>query len=675
MFVDGPSLLHHIAVSTVYDCSPPVKQPHIRQRGFVYQASPSRIYTRITNFMRALLNVLGSQGSVHVVMDGLAPTAKIPTQVSRMKSMAQQGEAKMRCKLPHLLAESSMVEALEDLSCEDSRVSLHQPDHGEAETYINGWIRSHGASIPNICIFSDDTDFLVYPSCPGFIPLKTLEFQILDGQLCLTGFHYSRSKFVNAFFSIEENDTMTAVAALAGCDYGMSESMARARTYMVQSDIGGLRRRHRNDPSAAAALTAILRFVSHYGKRGSNSWLNALVEAVCKDPQERIHLTKFFQEIHGIYFYCEESLVHSSSMSVEGRRLWECGILFCRPLIETWNVGTSSNKAKAAAPHRKRARNSGKNRRKKRREAIYQQDKVESLDNPPMEITVPFPPSHDFVNDCRAAGSVWSVFDQVRRRLYAAMYLQAGSQQDVHLHPAWICSNPAVSEYIRTGRGSHVDFVEKTIAVSKVKPTDAMTTSIDLIDLVLGSTFGVGHAADTTDMKSIMEQHGQLFVASLMLPAKSALLLILLGKAPPYPAIYSDHEQEENLADSLQESLLLMSVAWFHASLAENVLCACSVEEVSIGGMAQEQRINVSHVFRHDLATWIWCQLCDDRIFGDAEDECTSSCNLDTFFQQIELSTKERLGWDSSTFQAWHKNAEHMWKTWLLLSNTETTTS
>ena len=116
VFLDGPSLLYHISIEgDVYDHSPPLTIAQIHRQGAAEQASPAKIHTRITNFLTALLQVCS--GHVRVVMDGLAPEEKIPTQVDRLRVMAIQGDKhatkpKSPCKLLHLLAESAMVEAV-----------------------------------------------------------------------------------------------------------------------------------------------------------------------------------------------------------------------------------------------------------------------------------------------------------------------------------------------------------------------------------------------------------------------------------------------------------------------------------------------------------------------------------------------------------------------------------
>ena len=94
VFADGPSLLYHVALSDVYDQSPPITHAHITGPGSVHQASPATIHARVTSFLKALL--VAFEGDVHVAMDGLAPIKNIHTQVNRLRTMAQQGDGESR---------------------------------------------------------------------------------------------------------------------------------------------------------------------------------------------------------------------------------------------------------------------------------------------------------------------------------------------------------------------------------------------------------------------------------------------------------------------------------------------------------------------------------------------------------------------------------------------------
>jgi hypothetical protein len=643
----------------VYDKSPPLTHAQIVKPGSTHQASPAIIHDRITNFLKALLVVAG--GDVHVVMDGLAPEAKISTQVDRLRTMAHQGEAyantsKSQCKLLHLLAESAMIEALQDIMKEQSRLylHLHRPDRGEAETYIDSWIQCHSDSTKEVFILSDDTDFLVYSSCPGFIPFKTLEFQILDGHLCLTGFEYQRHKFLHAFFSTADERAMTTVAALAGCDYGASDSLKAARNFIIQSNIGGLRPRQRNDPSSAMALTAVLRYVSHCTRKPS--WQDVLAESVCKDPDKKSLLLTCLQDIHDIYFPIESTAdVNSPPMSVECRRLLECGLVFCRPLIETWE---GDNTVQSMSHSRKRPRNKGKKRRKKRH--IMQQQVLgedQSTNDLPLEMFVPFPPSDRYVAQRLATGSAWSVFSQVRRHLYADVRHYAQSQHDhrIRFHQTWTSSDTVVREYIRVGRSTHVDFVPKRIMV----PAESSFNGTARSSLLYALDFCVV-GENVMVPKSLLEQGGFVLRASLMLPAKSALFLFLLAKAPLSSAGLT---MKASTCIALRDSLRLISLALFHASLIENAMAAFSEAKRS---SLRLRRIQVSRILRHDIAAEIWAQMesiDDDLVMAD-DNGCAASCVHAVVFDKPEVSTMDWLPLITNELLTWRNDTKELWMTW-----------
>eukprot|EP00562_Extubocellulus_spinifer_P007299 CAMPEP_0178535202 /NCGR_PEP_ID=MMETSP0696-20121128/35423_1 /TAXON_ID=265572 /ORGANISM="Extubocellulus spinifer, Strain CCMP396" /LENGTH=388 /DNA_ID=CAMNT_0020167333 /DNA_START=182 /DNA_END=1347 /DNA_ORIENTATION=- len=110
---------------------------------------------------------------------------------------------------------------------------------------------------------------------------------------------------------------MAAVSALAGNDYSLprrfASALCSARSAIVQSDIGGLRRKERNAPSAKATATAVIRFVGHFASRGrkeeggsrdkaiirNSSWLWQLVIAATnegkgKNEREGTYMKLFY---------------------------------------------------------------------------------------------------------------------------------------------------------------------------------------------------------------------------------------------------------------------------------------------------------------------------------------------------------------------------------------------
>ena len=660
VFVDGPSLLYHVAVSDVYDRFPPLTPAQIRQQTSIQQASPAAIHVRVTNFIHSLLRVC--QGELHVVMDGLAPTSKIPTQIDRLRVMAMQGDKhttspRSSCKLLHLLAESTMLESLQDLVKKQPRLFLHKPPRGEAETYIDCWIRQHSLESEQVFILSDDTDFLVYPLCPGFIPFKTLEFHVIYGQLSLTGWHYQRAKLAAAFFSgCSDERILTTVAALAGCDYGMPDCLSLARNKMIQSDIGGLRQRLRNDPTSAAALTAILRYVAHWTKRCKSLWLEAMVETLCSNDEASKQLVESLQEIHSVYFPNDkQEAEYSVDMSVDCRRLLESGILYCRPLVETWDATNEVRKAPSArkCPHRK----SGRKRRKKWPAEGREMDVV---DNPPRDAVVPFPPSQSFVDQCAKSESAWSVLSQVRMRLYGNICRYAQQDHRFSLHPTWRSTEAVVTEYVRVGRGENVDFMPRCIAVPKAGSANVLPSTA--MDVMLQC---VVDEDQVNVLKEHVEQDWCIMIAALMLPAKSAFLLILLCKAPRLEHHVVNRTSQTELSLSLHESLCLISIALLHVSLLRNAFLAFG-EKVFENEARHGEKLRLGNVFRNDMAIWIWTEMMEVA-FEDEEHE-GSAVLLELFFDQLKIPRKNGHAFKELELQIWRGDTAKLWRIWCSVS-------
>ena len=114
VWIDGPSLVYYLALQPKFE---QIQRFHARydQHG---QASPASIHRRTNNFITVLSNIAKE---VHVVMDGLCATSKVPTQVERMKVAAHQAEEAARssseprnCKVISILTEWTMVNAIMD---------------------------------------------------------------------------------------------------------------------------------------------------------------------------------------------------------------------------------------------------------------------------------------------------------------------------------------------------------------------------------------------------------------------------------------------------------------------------------------------------------------------------------------------------------------------------------
>lgn len=709
IFLDGPSLLYYVAVCDAFDVFPPISGASCaRKTNFKYQqVSSSLICRRITHFLSALLHVAANeeqQVHLHVVMDGLAPVEKIPSQVARLGAMAKECEM-LATTAPHkkhkilpLLAEMAMVEAVRDLCLQEQLLYLHEPRHGEAETYIYQWLLDSvdTATTPTqhrrISIFSNDTDFLVYDGCPGFVPFSTLAFHEIDGRLFLSGFEYRRARFLAAFLDkkhgdkIDEQAVLAVLPAIVGCDYVLTlpkhqSTLEEARRIMVESHLGGLRPRQRNDPTMAAALTATFRFVAHWVRRcKSDEWKMAMAHSLFpNDNDKRSGFVMALQKVHDIYFPAMDFLVGSNaneSSSVESLRLLECGILYCRPVIETWEgaprCAFNSSPVRMLPIANARKRNSSKKLRGKRRKKrpapslvdpggseLVVAEKNESHPASQLE-QVAFPPCQEVVDEWLSRGSVWTMphFCQVRLRLYCLLrqFLIRSSDADGHTQitngpetcQLWLQTNTSVTEYRRVGRGTNARVEAFEVQLPNLKQNHR--SNEDTSDMVLAYIFrNVCNEQMKRAVSSIEKASRQaLLFASLMLPIKLALFSILLGTVPSQLEMFTV-PSTNTTRQSEEGALLLVQVAFFHSSL----VCNC------IATVTQKGYRTRSCGIRSDLAGWIWSAL----VHFPFEDMEHCSVNVDPWFDQYIVIGKEDS--QQQLLATWKDLTKELFDLWL----------
>lgn len=371
LLVDGMALLYHVTVN----------------HGLSIDLSPSTIREKVAEFVSQLLEGIPPSSELRIFMDGLAPKAKLSTQIDRLRNQAISGDnlaKKLKsnikgtklanAKMLHLLAEWAMLEAIEDLSSaamstQDGKIlELHRPSRGEAEAYIDYWIAKRVKPNTKVFILADDTDFLVYPCCPGFISFKSLEIQQDNGIIRLSGMEYTKQQFLAALLpnaGVVQEDAMPVVAALAGCDYLLDDEtqrvLSKAMNLIVKSDVGGLRQKARNNPNKAQRLTAILRFVAHYVDKDRENWVESVCNAATTFSKKVSHgngngkenvltqdmdieeapsdadaanLKEAFRYVRKTYFRSlalPNSAFEKKPSSVEIRRLLEYGIFFAAP--------------------------------------------------------------------------------------------------------------------------------------------------------------------------------------------------------------------------------------------------------------------------------------------------------------------------------------------------------
>ena len=488
IYIDAPSLLHHLIdiftnSDIGYSAENKIKRikrslsiyslPHHFEkvlrcedknlklssstRQHIFPVSPKCIYELTIAFCISLQESIGPKSNIHFVFDGVASVYKVEQQIERLKKVAIDIDHQIRkfksikgsCNQnmgnyynenPHLFAEDAMIAAVKTLQqerqCKNIIIHLHYAPW-EAEGYIaqlihdNQYVKSVKSNDhlqPQTIIFSNDTDFLVFPIVQGIVPLHSLEYDYYsyirkndniiiktqDGKegnnikWTMQGWLYKREKLMNSFGlenKFAPNDAAVSdllitstIAALAGCDYKLNgkfqNSINLARQKIVQSDIGGLRQKDRNNPSAKDTITAVIRFVQHFVSRYSlvdtqadvngdsdndshvEYWLTKLVERIVvveqnssllrKKKKSKNHLRSVKQIeqdqitlVHAILLIRDiynDNCSHSSlsileyqdpqtslRWSQELRRLMRYSTIFCKPILEVYTQPHESN--------------------------------------------------------------------------------------------------------------------------------------------------------------------------------------------------------------------------------------------------------------------------------------------------------------------------------------------
>lgn len=703
LLIDGTSLLYYIAVDQENSNA----------------ACPASVKERISMYVSQLLKALPERSEVRIFMDGLAPKAKISAQVSRMRDQAIKGDnqakngSKTRGKILDLLAEFAMVEAIEDLSKslkEEKTLALHRASRGEAEAYIDYWISRKLPKNANTYILADDTDFLVYPNCPGFVPFQSLEIQSENGQFRLSGFQYLRKLFLESFLTpgVVNEDIMPVIAALAGCDYTLhpdaQEGLEKARNVIVKSDIGGLREKARNKPTKSQTFTAILRYVAHFFERDEENWVFDMIQAATApnkkasngsnnkaeeevDPSAKntaaTILTDAFIAIRKIYF---RSLTLPTNPefekrppSLEIRRLLEYGILYCRPIVESWGPTSVS------APSRKRSLG----------------DIHSALDSRSCAVVIS-PPFTRQVASWLEQDSVWRMphFCQARLRLYCLLvqfactggsYSFEGGQ--LRLSPMWTNENPKVIEYTRSNNNGGKDpdgepslrMLEKEVEIPGYEYVSAgwgdeseLLSGDEAVDRACLFCLIGNIKQARPGLNPSLRSSGTLFLASLLLPFNLSLLLILLGTSPRLDEV-EFRPVEETVSLELTKVLPFMSAACYHAIFIASTLSSL------YGTHSEEQRrsnltgsgddnpmgLNVSSTIRRDEALWIWRALRQgddlEQLKSDDSDDVEEMQYAMDYLENVINLLKDQVPQNNdwrTKMKEWKQRAKVLWVIW-----------
>jgi hypothetical protein len=651
--VDAMALLYHAVIKS----NDMARQAHV---------SPATVRECVYTYVRKLLTVAGENGAVHCFLDGLAPREKIPTQISRLSQQALHGEIlsgggklNPKTKLLHLLAEWSFIEAIENLKKCTNRLHLHRASRGEGEAYIDYWIATRSASTSaKLLILSDDSDLLVYPSCPGFIPFDSIRFEENRGTLCFQGRHYLRSKFLKSFLqdpdSVDTEQIMTSVAALAGCDYILEnlleDTLKVARKSIVESNLGGLRQKLRNSPTAKSTLTAILRVLGHHIGRAGDGWIEALSAGWSDQKQRKIR--KSFASIRQIYFQSLDVSARASELgldpsSVDVCRLLQYGVFYCYPVIETWHQ-TKETK-------------------------LGEQLDVVGANS---QALVTLPPCTSQIEKWMSQNSIWCMphFRQIRARLYCLIQLvveQKKLSSEFKCDPLYWRSG-FITEVTRLGVGRAIKMLERPITIPDI---ELVSTGVQPMHLLKDGAYSKEQAlffclvGNPTQPRK--RESSTLFLASLCLPYNLACLLILMGTAP------SDLEGINLLAHSSPEAssevnkvLPLLSVACYHVLLLNNAVSTIfglldDLVADDDSSLASHQVFCVSNVIRHDNALMIWqgVRLVGTNLEETAANDRAYRQYLDAVFLHMSRVAPDTTIW-AQRLADWKLSVKDLWEAW-----------
>ena len=629
IFLDGPALLYHVNVNECYNEYPPSSCVKLCQT----PVSPNIIYCRTTNFLNALRYVAGSAEMLHVVIDGLAPFDKIPTQVQRLKQISIQCDEtatitnKSKHNIVHLLAECAMEQAVRDVC----GVHLHRPTHGEAEPYIDNFIQQQ--SIENSIIISGDSDFFIYPHCSGFVPFQSLEWRQeppstsppSSKHISLTGFHYLSHKFWKAYIPYSPM-MATTIAALAGCDYG-TDVLSKARAKIVASDIAGLRQKQRMAPSHAAALIATLRYVGVYVKRHPKEWMVPMLKSL---DLEKVNDS--LVKVNAIYFP-DTALPTNKKTSLlpELQRVIDFQIFFCRPLVESCGMNRSGTTV--AQQIKRRPHRHGKRKRKQRPSNDIS---CSSLEIETGHCTLPtagqvqLPFFDAEMEALTLSDSVWHFppFKQMRSRLYSIL-LQGSYEKEVQ-------------EYCRVGKGFATGYSVTTVSVSiNNVPLEGLCAM-----QILGYILGLDTPSSLQGMLNCVPSYQGTFLAALLLSPTAALMLLVLATHPKN-ITFPELSPKQKWTPSLHRLLNLVSVACYQVYLSMNAI-----------GIDNLQPLNISHTFSWKIAAWIF-ECLDDEI-----DSLYSSA-LDSIFLKLAEDFQDYT-LEVGVFFKWKNDAGLLWGQWLV---------
>ena len=629
--------------------------------------------------------------------------------------------------VPHLFAEMAMEEAFVDLmakACIDGKDGnksgerignkssgpffLHQA-HGEAEGYICHLIESRRIGAEHeeskddedIIILSNDTDMFVY-NVPCFVPLHSLRFEPMtsttgpekETRCIITGWRYCRVKFLAAFPklvprfapNVEESfATMAAVSAVAGNDYSLPpryrSALSSARTQIVQSDIGGLRRRERNAPTAKGTVTAVIRFVCHFASRdkrlcaaviatdASNSgenksgWMWQLASAATPDGKKRNDReSDLFEALCLVQkIYSDDATVgdEESLMSwlpqinnIEIERCVRRSSFFCRVVMETLGHSPSPSRGASKVKKKRRVVNTKRNQSvgKKRR-------KSGGGDYNEMECS---------------SKSIWRApeFVALRESLYdlLAYYLRNVSGNQInHLI--------SVQEYCRVGMENFKDTA--TYIPSPPARLSEGNRCRDILEYCFVHDDKMIYDQAQSDnplaidllsrsLEEIPERLWHPFLTAMLLSVPSHVLLFFLMACAPKGLTCSSNDAQTCLSSDLLGIALKLQVAVYHSNLVFDAINLFFPSNGTDGGlMAKLGKMRPSLFFRDALLSTLWSIIIMEEEIGPTG-ECNlgEAIDLDSVLKSVERNLKPVNG--QVGLDEWMRSIRMFWEHYLL---------
>lgn len=356
IYIDGPALHHHLieCFQRKSGLPPSIHLSSLDKSSVT--VSPCTIYKLTRAFFEQLRLSTSNNSKIHLVCDGVASLHKGKQQIERITENCELfnqaarsfiNEASSRTyHVPHLWGEDAMIEAAESDACEKQLVHFAP---SEAESFIAEKVAT---TKERSIVFSNDSDFLVFGV--AFVPLHSLEYRATENEkTVIMGWEYTKTQFIAAYPELDEPKNedsfvvMATMAALSGCDYYLpthhQRRIASARNIIVNSDIGGLRQKHRNDPTAKFTLLAVLRYIIHFRSQNKVAWMKRMVKAIVSSEGGKDLLVKE-QELHQALASIRSSYLGTdirrleeglpANRMVELKRILLQNKFYCKPLME-----------------------------------------------------------------------------------------------------------------------------------------------------------------------------------------------------------------------------------------------------------------------------------------------------------------------------------------------------